>query len=153
MIIAQPKAEIAAFVSRIQGEHLPWGNYSALGLVKGGRLVAGVVYNHASHCNIAMHIAAEGRFWPTPEFVFALFDYPFNQLKLRRMTGLVAKKNAAARRFAEHLGAKLEGSMRHALPHDDLLIYGMLRRECRWISETFRERLAARNMRRLAMAA
>ena len=62
-----------------------------------------------------------------------MFDYPFNQLGVNRITGLVAKKNKEARRFDEHLGFKYEGNMRHALADDDMLIYGMLKRECKWL--------------------
>ncbi len=153
MIISQPKEQIADFVSRIQGEHLPWGNFSALGWVRNGKLVGGVVYNHFSGKNICMHVAGIGKSWLTPEFLHAAFDYPFGQLKLARVTGLVPKKNKAARTFDEHLGFRLEGCMRHALPHDDLLMYGMLERECRFIKPAFLERLAARRMRRLAKAA
>jgi RimJ/RimL family protein N-acetyltransferase len=148
-IITQPKEAIAAFVASVQGEHLPWGQYSALGLVREGRLVAGVVYNHWSETNCCMHVGAvPGRAWLVPEFLFAAFDYPFNERKLRRVTGLVPKKNAQARKFDEHLGFKLEGSMRHALPHDDLLVYGMLARECRWIKDEFIARLVKRAQRR-----
>jgi RimJ/RimL family protein N-acetyltransferase len=150
-IITQPREAIAEFVAASVGEHLPFGQYSAMGLVRGGELVAGVIYNHWSGSNVAMHIGAKpGKMWLTPEFLFAAFDYPFGEHKLRRVTGLVPKKNLAARQFDEHLGFKLEGSMRHALPHDDLLVYGMLARECRWVSEEFTARIMTRIHRRRA---
>lgn len=149
MIIAQPKEEIAAWVASRIGEGVRWGQYSVLGFVKGNELAAGVVYSDWSAANVCMHIAiAEGLGWMPPEWLFAAFDYPFNQVKVRRITGLVPKKNAAARRFDEHIGFKLEGSMRNALPTDDLLVYGMLKRECRWISDEFVARLQARAARR-----
>ncbi len=151
-ILAQPKEAIAAFVAETVGATLPWGQYSALGLVRDDRLVAGVIYNHWSESNCCMHVGAlPGRSWLVPEFLYAAFDYPFNERTLRRVTGLVPKKNADARRFDEHLGFKLEGSMRHALPHDDLLMYGMLKRECKWISEEFTARLLKRAHRRAAL--
>ena len=80
------------------------------------------------------HIAGKpGKRWLNRDFLFAMFDYPFNQLGVNRITGLVAKKNKEARRFDEHLGFKYEGNMRHALADDDMLIYGMLKRECKWL--------------------
>ena len=80
------------------------------------------------------HIAGKpGRRWLTREFLFAIFDYPFNQLGVRRITGLVPKKNKDARRFDEHLGFEYEGNMRNALADDDMIIYGMLKEKCKWL--------------------
>jgi RimJ/RimL family protein N-acetyltransferase len=80
-----------------------------------------------------MHIAAEGKRWMNRQILFAAFDYPFNQLGVRRITGLVPGKNMQARGFDEHIGFRLEGVMRNALKDDDILVYGMLREECRWL--------------------
>lgn len=152
-IIAQPREAIARFVSyKIGQAHLPWGEFTALGLAKDGELVAGVVYNHWSETNVCMHVGAVGKYWLTPEFLFAAFDYPFNQVGVRRVTGLVPKKNRQARKFDEHLGFKLEGSMRQALADDDLLVYGLLRQECRYISKDFMDRIARRASREQALA-
>lgn len=152
MIIAQPKDVIARFVSdTIGGNGMPWGEYTALGLVRDDDLVAGVIYNHNSDAAICMHVGAVGKQWLNREFIFACFDYPFNQLGKQRVTGLVPKKNKAARRFDEHLGFKLEGCMRQGLIGDDLLVYGMLRGECRWIKPEFLEKV--RRHHELAKAA
>ena len=136
MIVTQPKQQIADFVTYAigQGRHMPFDNFSALGLVKDNELIAGVIYNHFTSTNIMAHIAGKpGRRWLTREFLFAMFDYPFNQLGVRRITGLVPKKNKDARRFDEHLGFEYEGNMRNALADDDMIIYGMLKEKCKWL--------------------
>ncbi len=136
MIVSQPKEEIAKFVSGIigEGEHFPFDDYSALGLIKDGEIIAGVIYNHYVNPNIMMHVAAiPGRRWLNREFLFACFDYPFNQLNCNRITGLVPKKNKDARRFDTHLGFEYEGNMRKALADDDMLVYGMLKEKCKWL--------------------
>lgn len=149
MIVAQPKEKIAMFVAQcVRGQHLPWGEYNALGNVRDGVLLAGVVYNHFSDHNVCMHVGAVGRYWLTPDFLHAAFDYPFNQLKVKRVTGLVPKKNKAARKLDENLGFTIEGNMRQALADDDMLLYGMTRSECRWLSAEFCERLAKWQARR-----
>jgi RimJ/RimL family protein N-acetyltransferase len=80
-------------------------------------------------------------------FLKEAFRYPFEQLCVDRITGLVPARNLEAQRFDEHLGFVLEGRARRALPDgDDLLIYGMLREECRWITQEQhdgRQRLSA----------
>lgn len=114
-----------------------WGNFNALGLLRNGRLVCGVIYNSGEGANSNMHIGAiHGSKWLTPEFLFAAFDYPFNQLKKRRATAMIAAKNLAARRFAENLGFVYEGTLPHYYWNDDMICYGMLREHCRFLSMT-----------------
>ena len=114
--------------------HVPsWGEWcEAIGLEEDGELLAVVVYNLYSSADIAMHIAAvPGRRWMTREFLRVAFRYPFVQLGCRRVSGYVPASNADAQRFDEHLGFQREGLMRHALPDDDIIVYGMLREEAR----------------------
>jgi RimJ/RimL family protein N-acetyltransferase len=114
--------------------HVPsWGEWcEAIGLEEDGELLAVVVYNLYSSADIAMHIAAvPGRRWMTREFLRVAFRYPFVQLGCRRVSGYVPASNADAQRFDEHLGFRREGLMRHALPDDDIIVYGMLREEAR----------------------
>lgn len=141
MIITQPKDEIADFVQRMGGGG-PFREFTALGLVKDGELVAGVIYNLYTGTSICMHVGAKpGRRWLTRGFLYAAFDYPFNELKCRRVTGLVPSKNSDARRFDRHLGFEFEGIMRHALADDDLMIFGLLKENCRWLSLDSAKRL------------
>ncbi len=135
-IVAQPKAEIGAFVNARQG--LPadhsWGGYSALGLVKSGDLIAGVIYNNFDGANACVHIGAvDGCRWLTPEFLFAAFDYPFNQLGLRRLTAPVHSNNKRSREFAENLGFTRDGTLKHYYADGDLHLYGLLRANCRFL--------------------
>lgn len=114
--------------------HVPsWGEWcEAIGLEDDGELLAVVVFNLYSGADIAMHIAAvPGRRWMTREFLRVAFRYPFVQLGCRRVSGYVPASNADAQRFDEHLGFRREGLMRHALPDDDIIVYGMLREEAR----------------------
>jgi hypothetical protein len=96
-------------------------------------IVAAVIYeNFIRDISIDVHIAIEGRM--TPEFLGEIFRYPFQQLRVRRLTAKVAASNATSRRFVERLGFRLEGTIRQQLPDlEDLLIYGMLESECRWL--------------------
>lgn len=71
--------------------------------------------------------------WMSRENLRGLFSYPFLQLKCRRLTGIVARKNKHSRDITERLGFKLEGVSRHGFPDDDACIYGMVRKDCRWI--------------------
>lgn len=107
----------------------------ALGLEEDGELIAGVVFNWYTGASISMHVAAEpGRRWLNRDFLYRCFAYPFIQLNCNRVTGLVRVDNLDAQRFDEHLGFVKEGVIRQgADDKTDLILYGMLKSECRWL--------------------
>lgn len=65
--------------------------------------------------------------------VKALFIYPFEQLKVDRITCRIRSGNTKAIRLAEELGFTLEGRLRQMLQGKDQLIFGMLKHECRYL--------------------
>lgn len=67
------------------------------------------------------------------EYLWYCFHYPFNELKVRRITGLVPESNMEARKFDERLGFKLETRLKNAHPDGDVLVYAMFREDCRFL--------------------
>lgn len=101
-------------------------------------LIAGVAYSDFNGVNILMHVAAEpGARWMTREYLRVCFDYPFNQAKVARVTGLVGEGNKAAQKFDEHLGFELETTLSHAHPTGHLLVYRMWKGDCRFLREPY----------------
>lgn len=120
---------------RIGAGHFRRDAYS-IGLEKDGNLVAVVVFDNFSAVDAHMHIASDGTgAWMSKSLLLAAFAYPFTQLGLRRVTGVVPAKNQAAINFDKHLGFEQEGYCPHALPDDDAVILGMLRENCRFITK------------------
>lgn len=119
--------------------------YTAIGLEHDGELVAGVVFANRAGANILMHVASNGsRHWMTPAYLAACFRYPFVQLGCNRITGLVRADNVDAQAFDEHLGFKREGQLRAACTDGmDLIVYGMLKSECRFIEGKYHAALLA----------
>jgi RimJ/RimL family protein N-acetyltransferase len=109
---------------------------TAIGVERNGELIAAVVYDRYSGNDLCMHVAAiPSARWATKDAMYRFFAYPFLQLGVTRVTGLVAADNAAARKFDEHIGFVFEGTMRRGMADGtDLIVYGMLRDECRWIN-------------------
>ena len=109
------------------------------------RMIAGVVYEDWNRVNVVCHIAAEGKRWLTREYLWTIFDYPFNQLGVGRITVCVGEGNAASRRFCEHLGFALEARLDKAHPTGDILVYRLRKPECRWLAlrKPEHEKLAA----------
>lgn len=132
---------IARYVARSQGKLPSYGdNFVAIGSVNGAQeIMAGAVFTGYEHPNILMHIAADAM---TPQFVAAIMRYPFVQLGCLRVTGLIEKRNHASRRFAKHLGAVLEGTMKDASLNGDVCVYGLLRASAeKWLGERYQQRL------------
>lgn len=137
MIVTQPKELIGAFVNMQQGlpHDNPWGHFTALGLVRSDRLVAGIIYNNAATDNICIHAGAVANsLWATPDALYAMFDYPFNQLGMRRVTAPIRGKNLKTQRLVKRMGFVYEGSLRQFYPDDDLHLYGLLREECQYLN-------------------
>lgn len=110
-----------------------WGEwYQAIGHEKGGELIAGVVFNFQTECDIVMHIAAGGP-WLTREYAHAIFSYPFVQLGVRRVSAFPKASDKAVCGLLEALGFVREGTMAHMYPDDDAAVYGLLRESCRYV--------------------
>ena len=112
-----------------------FSNPMGIGIEEHGELVAGVVYERFNGASITMHVAANpGARWATPKFLRVFFAYPFIQLGCNRVNGLVRVDNLVAQRFDEHLGFAREGLIRCGCDDGtDLILYGMLRSECRFL--------------------
>lgn len=100
---------------------------------KDGRLLGAVVYDGFTPYDCNIHLAVDDRRCVTRQVLRAVFEYPFVQLKLDRVTALIAAENEASVDFCERINFSFEGFKRCALAGEDELIYGMLKTECRWI--------------------
>lgn len=134
------------------------GPCTAIGIVGGdGKPLAGVLYHTLDAAGLSvqphveMTIASESPSWCQRGVLAALFTYPFHQLKARRVTATIARKNKRARKFVERLGFRLEGTLRKGWSAkgrdrdtiDDACIYGMFPETCRWIAADDADRRAA----------
>jgi RimJ/RimL family protein N-acetyltransferase len=105
-----------------------------IGLDVDGRLTAAVVYELYNEVSVNMHIALETGWSLSRSQIRIAFSYPFSQLGCQRITGTIRADNLPAQRLAEKLGFVSEGRMRCAcMDGTDMIVYGMLRDECRWL--------------------
>ena len=135
-MIVTGKSVVDWMISR--GEEFSARDAEGIGWHDGKRLVAGVAYTDYNGANLCMHVVAvPGKRWLTREFLWTCFDYPFNQCKVKRVTGLVGEGNLQARRFDEHLGFERETTLKAAHPTGDLIVYVMWKRNCRFLGERY----------------
>lgn len=97
-----------------------------------GKLAAGVLYEDWNGANIMCHIAGEGN-WATRDYLGVIFDYPFNQLKARRITVPVASTNLKSISLVTKMGFALESTLAQATPDGDLHLFRMWKDECKYI--------------------
>ena len=102
-------------------------------LDESGNLLGVVVYSRFSECNCEMSVVAASPKFLTRKALKAFFGYPFHQLKLPRVTAVVATNNKRAFNFNQRLGFVVEGYLRKWFADADGIVLGMLKDECRWL--------------------
>lgn len=120
-------------MDRIGGQWLP-GRGSIIGLWEDGvGPVAACLYESCNGASVLGHLTGIGRKWMNREYLWYCFYYPFEELKVNKILGLVESDNLDAQRLDEHLGFTLEATLKSAAPNGDLLIYSMIKEHCKWL--------------------
>lgn len=97
-----------------------------------GAPLAGVIYDGYNGAIVMAHIWVDAERRPSRNWMSAIFDYPFNRLRVGKIVGQVNANNVEARKLDEHFGFVLEAEV--AEFYDDgasLLVYTMKRDQCR----------------------
>lgn len=133
-LVIDEHARIAQWVAERAGCDVhAWAGYVCIGVEQGDDLVAGVVLESFTGSNANIHVAGVGRHWLNRALLFTVFDYAFNQLGLRRLTGYVQANNANALRFDTHLGFVPEAVIRDGAPSGDVIVLAMYPETCRYL--------------------
>lgn len=109
-------------------------NYHAVGITLGGILIASVIYSRYRHPDVEIHIMSTDKRWCTRRTLRHIFNYPFIQLECNRVTAHTDPAVPAVCNFLQRIGFVKEGLIREGSADGDVLLLGMLRRECRWIN-------------------
>jgi RimJ/RimL family protein N-acetyltransferase len=102
-----------------------------LGEAIDGQIVGLIAFDNYNGTNIDIHIAATRI---TRRLLKAAAQYAFDVCGVRRITSLNDSENFQMGPYLERLGFKYEGTMRHGLPDSDLIVYGLIREDCKWVS-------------------
>jgi hypothetical protein len=150
-MIAAPAGKYTEMVGayamgKIPGLKLAPGMYQAFMIVNDEKdFIGAVIFTNYRDTDgvptdIEISCAAETPAAWRPSVCNAVFQYVFEQLGCVRCTSVTVKGNRKARSFLERLGFQLEGNVR--LGYDgqrDALIYGLLRSECRYLTDSERD--------------
>lgn len=134
-VIYGADAEITGWVAKRIPGYVTSPGARALGVVKDGRIVAGVTYERFNGANIEASIAAEpGARWADRRVLHHIFAYPFLQLGVEAVTLLVALDNFASLNLATKLGFSQVAIVPFAAPGGvPLVVLQQYREQCRWL--------------------
>lgn len=104
-----------------------------ISITRGGKLSGGVIFDNYKKRSICMHVAAFEPNWLTRDFLWVVFDYPFNQAHVDKIFAPVESDNLHALQFDEKIGFVEETRMKDAIPGGDVVILSMYRAQCRWL--------------------
>ncbi len=99
-------------------------------------LLGAIVYENytGEGGSIEAHVGSFGPRWLNRDFLFIIFDYPFNQLKCKQAFIRVKSKNTASLKWVRALGFKDLITIEDVFPDDDMIILRMKREECRYLN-------------------
>ena len=121
---------VVEWVAKQTNEFGNFGAATGVGWKRNGEIVAGVAYSDFNGVNCSAHIAITGAM--SREFLWTIFDYPFKQLKVNRVTCLIGEGNQKSRNLCLKLGFEEEARLLSAHPTGDIIVYRMRREECKW---------------------
>lgn len=118
----------------------------AIGIEVDGETRAIFVYDTFSATGCYVHISARRmRDWlpaDPREVLTPIFAFPFLQCGYSRITTTISARNRPSLAFTKWIGGTREGLLRRACPDgSDLVVFGMLREECRWLPQRADHRL------------
>jgi RimJ/RimL family protein N-acetyltransferase len=97
-----------------------------------GYPIAGVVYDGYNGAIIHAHIWVDAEKTPSRDWYAAIFDYPFNKLRVKKVVGQVSSVNEEAQKLDEHFGFELVTQIDEYYENgSSLMVYTMTREQCR----------------------
>jgi len=92
-----------------------FGPCSAIGVVSGDKLLAGIVYHdyQPDHRTIQLSMAADNPMWARRSIIAGLLHYPFEQLDCYKVWTSTPLDNDAALKVNIHIGFKREAVLAH----------------------------------------
>jgi RimJ/RimL family protein N-acetyltransferase len=109
-------------------------------ITPGGKLLGGCVYREFTRASITVHIAGFAKHWANKDLLWVGFHYPFVQLGVSKLFATIPDYNTESLEIAKKMGFKYETRIGGVFMDGDMLIYSMMREDCRYL------RLTAQNL-------
>lgn len=109
-----------------------FGPCVAIAIHQAERVIGAVIYHRYMGYDCEISIYTESASWAKRGILKQIFDYPFEQLGVKRLTATIAADNERAQKLVGRLGFVQEGYMRLGFGDQDAILYGMLKHERRY---------------------
>lgn len=106
-----------------------------IGQEKDGELIAVVGYNNVTTNSCQIHVASTDVYWLNKDLLFAIFDYPFNKLKVKVILAPICKENVKSLNLCRKLGFEQVGEIPYGHSNGDLIVVAMKRNQCKWLQQ------------------
>lgn len=126
-------------IKRLKGSYQEGAE--GIGLARDGRLVAGVCYENWNGRSIMCHIVVDGRM--TPEYLYAIFHYPFEYLGLDKIYCPIVQTNSESIRLVKKMNFVCEATLTDAHPDGDICLFSLERQNCRFTGARYGKRILA----------
>ena len=133
-IVTENQSYLREWLSEV-GKYDYSQNTACIGQEKDSKLIAVVGYNNFLPNSCQMHIASMDVLWPTKDFLFAVFDYPFNKLKVKVIIAPICKDNVKSLNLCRKLGFEQVADIPYGHPDGDLIVVAMKRNQCKWLQQ------------------
>ena len=104
---------------------------------KDDKLAGGVIFTNYLSGSVQIHMAGFQRNWVNKAIIYLAFNYPFVQLGVKKLFGLVPERNVKARNNNLHLGFQIEYLTHDVFNYDDgvngMYLISMYRNDCKWL--------------------
>lgn len=110
-------------------------NSECIGWEVDGELQAGVWYEDMNAVSVMAHIAVTGRIGK--KFIHAIFDYPFNQLKVSKILCPILEDNVKSIKLCENFGFSRVSVLKDIHPSGDMIFYTLERKNCKYLGERY----------------
>lgn len=102
-----------------------------IGWITGDGLTAGVWYKDYNGASIVAAIAISGPI--SRRFLWAIFDYPFNQLRVNKLICSIEDTNRKSLSLVKKMGFVEEARLTNAHPEGDLVLVTMTKEQCKYL--------------------
>ena len=138
MIITDKQQELGEWIcKRLEKPYLE-GEAQYIGLEIKGNIVAVSMWAGFNGASVYSHIAIDGalnkKFF---EFLWFSFYYAFEQLKVKKIIGLVDAANHKALKLDKHLGYVEEAIIKDASTNGDMRIMTITKSQCKYLKRRY----------------
>ena len=132
MIIVDRQDDLGEWLSSKIGASYASGSYTCIGYEKNGTIMAVVAFENYNGSSMVCHLAID-RF--NIEWAMFCWDYIFNQLKIKKLIGVVDSSNQKALKLDLHFGFIEEYIIKDAGKDGDLHILSMTKEQCKMLNK------------------